>query len=128
MYLTQNEEQPIYLQLASAVEDDILSGIFKEDAQIISTTELSITLRINPATANKAINLLVDQGLLYKKRGLGMFVTPGAREKILLRRKERFKDDFVIPLLKEAKKIDLSAEDIIKILTKEGNTNESYRA
>lgn len=126
MYLTQNEEYPIYLKLASAIEDDILSGIFKEDAQIISTTELSITLRINPATANKAINLLVDQGLLYKKRGLGMFVTPGAREKILLRRKERFKDDFVIPLLKEAGKIDLPAKDIISIIMKEGSANASY--
>mgnify|MGYP004702126869 CR=1 FL=1 len=128
MFLAQNSEHPIYLQLASAIEDDILSGLFQEDTQIISTTELSITLSINPATANKAINLLVDQELLYKKRGMGMFVTPGAREKILLRRKERFKDDFVLPLLKEAGKINLSADDVIAILTKEGNDDESDRA
>jgi len=128
MFLAQNSEYPIYLQLASAIEDDILSGLFQEDTQIISTTELSITLSINPATANKAINLLVDQELLYKKRGMGMFVTPGAREKILLRRKERFKDDFVLPLLKEAGKINLSADDVIAILTKEGNADESDRA
>jgi len=125
MFFPQDNEKPIYLQLASAVEDDILSGIFKEDEQIISTTELSIALRINPATANKAINLLVDQGLLYKKRGLGMFVTPGASDKILSRRKELFKDDFVLPLLKEARKISLPAEQIIEIIMKEGCIDES---
>jgi len=126
MFLPQDNEKPIYLQLASAIEDDILSGIFKEDEQIVSTTELSIALRINPATANKAINLLVDQGLLYKKRGLGMFVTPGAGDKILSRRKELFKDDFVLPLLKEASKISLRAEQIIEIIMKEGCIDESH--
>jgi len=125
MFLPQDNEKPIYLQLASAIKDDILSGIFKEDEQIISTTELSIALRINPATANKAINLLVDQGLLYKKRGLGMFVTPGASDKIFSLRKELFKDDFVLPLLKEARKISLSTEQIIEIIMKEGCIDES---
>lgn len=124
MFLAPNNEQPIFLQLASAIEDDILTGIYNEEDQVISTTELSVSLKINPATANKAINLLVDQELLYKKRGLGMFVSPGAREKIRLRRQEKFRDSFVIPLLKEAVKINLSTDMILKMIAKEGEPNE----
>jgi len=126
MFPAQNNEQPIFMQLASIIEDDILTRIYKEEDQIMSTTDMSVTLKINPATANKAINLLVDQGLLYKKRGLGMFVAPGAREKILIRRQDRFKDSFVVPLLKEAAKIELSKDRIFKILEKEGAVDESY--
>jgi DNA-binding transcriptional regulator YhcF (GntR family) len=90
MLLNFNSEKPIYLQLAEAIEDDILKGIFEEETQVPSTTDISVGLKINPATAGKGINLLVDEEILYKKRGVGMFVSLGARQKITEKRKEVF--------------------------------------
>mgnify|MGYP001409947790 CR=1 FL=1 len=109
-------EKPIYLQLAEAIEDDILKGIFEEESQVASTTELAVTLRINPATAGKGLNLLVDEGILYKKRGVGMFVSVGARETILRKRKEGFYQSFVVKLLDEARKLNISVEEIITMI------------
>lgn len=111
-----DSDKPIYLQLAEAVEDDILKGIFEEESQIISTTEISVNFKINPATAGKGINLLVDEGILYKKRGVGMFVSPGAKGKILAKRKEKFYEGYIINLLNEASKLNISTEEIIKML------------
>ncbi|MBN4051170.1 GntR family transcriptional regulator, partial [bacterium AH-315-L21] len=74
MLLDSNSDKPVYAQLVEAIEDDILREIFKEDSKIISTTEMSVQLRINPGTALKAINLLADDEIIYKKRGVGMFV------------------------------------------------------
>ena len=78
-----DESRPIFLQLAEMLEDRIISGAFPEEGQIPSITEYSAALKINPATALKGINLLVEEGLIYKKRGVGMFVSTGAREKLL---------------------------------------------
>ena len=90
-----NEGKPIFLQLADQLEEGILSGAYPEESQVPSITEYSVTYKINPATALKSINLLVDAGLLYKKRGVGMFVASGAREKLRGQRRERFFEDFV---------------------------------
>ncbi len=79
------------------MEDNILKGIYAEETQIPSTTEVAVTLKVNPATVNHGVNLLVDEGIIYKKRGVGMFVCTGAREKILMRRKQAFAQDFSIP-------------------------------
>ena len=73
-----NDERPIFVQIAEQLEDGILSGAFPEETQLPSTTEISVTYKLNPATALKGINLLVESGVVYKKRGLGMFVTEGA--------------------------------------------------
>lgn len=116
MLLNFNSERPIYLQLAEAIEDDIIKGIFAEETQVVSTTELAVNLRINPATAGKGVNLLVDEGILYKKRGVGMFVSTGARNKILQKRKESFYQSFVVTLLAEAAKLDISVEDILSMI------------
>lgn len=126
MKLDFNNDKPIYIQLAEAIEDNILKEIFQEDTQIISTTEISINFKINPATAGKGINLLVDEGILYKKRGVGMFVSPGAKEKILNKRKESFYEGFILALLEEASKLNISKEEIINMIER-GNRNESYR-
>lgn len=85
-----DESRPIFLQLAEMLEDGIISGAFPEEGQIPSITEYSAALKINPATALKGINLLVEEGLIYKKRGVGMFVSTGAREKLLQKRRENF--------------------------------------
>ena len=116
MLLNFNSEKPIYIQLAEAVEDDILKGIFEEEAQVPSTTEISISFKINPATAGKGINLLVDEEILYKKRGVGMFVSSGAKEKILQKRKEVFYNNFILSLLEEASKLDIPKEEIINMI------------
>ncbi|MDF2592303.1 MAG: transcriptional regulator, GntR family [Clostridia bacterium] len=116
MLLNFSSEKPIYIQLAEALEDDILKGIFEEEAQVPSTTEISISFKINPATAGKGINLLVDEEILYKKRGVGMFVSSGAKEKILQKRKEVFYNNFILSLLEEASKLDIPKEEIISMI------------
>ena len=82
MHGTLNDQSLIYLQIARMLEDDILRGIYREEEQVPSTNELSRCYNINPATAAKGINLLVADGILYKRRGIGMFVSPGGVEKV----------------------------------------------
>ena len=110
------DERPIYVQIAEEIEDAILSGAFAEEEQIPSTTEISVNYKINPATALKGINILVDSGTVYKKRGLGMFVSVGAKERILQKRKQEFYDDFVISLLSEAAKLNMSKSEILDMI------------
>lgn len=116
MQLDPGSEKPIFIQLAETIEDSILKGIYSEESQIPSTTELSLTLKINPATANRGVNLLVDEGIVYKKRGMGMFVSSGGLQKILVRRRQAFYKDYLLPLLKEAENLGLSREDLIGLI------------
>ncbi|MFZ5987581.1 MAG: GntR family transcriptional regulator [Bacillota bacterium] len=116
MNLDFNSEIPIYLQLAQSVEDDILKGIFEEETQVPSTTEISVNYKVNPATVAKGFNLLVDDGIIYKKRGVGMFVCKGAKEKLMQKRKERFYENYIVSLIEEAKKLDIGIGEIIKML------------
>lgn len=111
-----NEERPIFLQIAEGIEDAILSGAFSEESQIPSITEFSVNYKINPATALKGINLLVDDGIVYKKRGLGMFVATGAVEKLRDKRKKLFYDNYICSLILEAKRLQLSKNEIITML------------
>lgn len=111
-----NSEVPIYLQLAQAVEDNIIKGIFQEESQIPSTTEVSINYKINPATVAKGFNILVDDGIIYKKRGIGMFVCEGAKERLIEKRKKSFYENYVESLVAEAKKLGIGIDEIIKML------------
>ena len=108
---------PIYLQIAGQIEDSILSGAFPEDSQVPSTTEISTLYKINPATVLKGITLLADGGILYKKRGVGMFVREGAMEKIREKRKQAFFEDYIESLLAEAKKLGISSEELVRMIT-----------
>ena len=85
-----NTEKSIYIQIAESIEDDILQNIIEEETQAPSTNQLAVMYRINPATAAKGINLLVDAGILYKKRGIGMFVSHGSAERIRTKRSATF--------------------------------------
>ncbi|MBP7176546.1 MAG: GntR family transcriptional regulator [Thermoclostridium sp.] len=116
MQVNFEDERPIFMQIAEQIEDAILSGAFPEETQIPSTTEISVSYRINPATALKGINTLVDSGIVYKKRGVGMFVETGAAKKLLEKRKKEFSDKFVITLVSEAKRLNLSKEDIYMMI------------
>lgn len=120
MILDFDSEIPIYLQIAEGIEDAILSGAFPEETQVPSTTEISVTYKINPATVLKGMNLLVDEHILYKKRGVGMFVSQGAGEKILSKRRQAFYDAYVVKLLQEAEKLHITKEYLIEMI-KGGN-------
>lgn len=109
-------DKSIYIQLAEGIEDAILSGAYGEETQIPSTTEISVGYKINPATALKGINMLVENEIVYKKRGLGMFVSTGAKEKILDKRKENFFESYITSLVAEAKKLSITKDDILKML------------
>ncbi len=111
-------ERPIFIQIAETLEDAILSGALSEEAQAPSTTEISVRYAINPATALKGVNLLVERGILYKKRGLGMFVAPGAARRVAQSRKEGFMEEYVLKLICEAKKLGISEEDILEMVRK----------
>lgn len=116
MQLEFNENRPIFLQIAAWLKDAIVSGAFPEESQVPSITEFATSYRINPATALKGVNMLVDEGLLYKKRGLGMFVAPGARDKLLQERRQAFYSDFILPLLAEAERVRLGKTELIKLI------------
>lgn len=105
-------EKPIFLQLAEQLEDGILSGAYLEGGQVPSITEYATTYKINPATALKGINLLVNAGLLYKKRGIGMFVAEGAQEALRKRRSEDFYHDYIEKMVREAKGLGLTLEQL----------------
>ena len=110
------QEKSIYLQIAEMIETDILRDILLEEERVPSTNELAKLYAINPATADKGVNILVDEGVLYKKRGIGMFVSAGAKEAILSRRKNEFYDNYVKKLLEEAASIGLGKEEVIQLI------------
>jgi len=116
LFLDFTSDIPIYLQIAQAIEDDIIKGIFEEETQVPSTTEISISYKINPATVAKGFNLLVDEGIIYKKRGVGMFVCEGAKDHLVQKRKENFFDNYVKLLLNEAKKLGITVDEVIKMI------------
>ncbi len=117
-------EKPIYIQMAEWIEENILTGVFPEETQIPSTTEISAMYRINPATALKGVNILVDKGIIYKKRGLGMFVSSGAEQKIRGERKQEFFEKYVKALVSEAQKLQISKNEIITMIEKGCDNNE----
>ena len=112
------DDQSIYLQISRMIETDILRGILLEEERVPSTNELAKLYTINPATAAKGINLLVDAGILYKKRGIGMFVATGATEKIRTRRKQEFYQVRLTELLAEANSLGITREDLIREIGK----------
>ena len=123
MHGTLSDQSLIYLQIAQMLGDNILRGFYREEEQVPSTNELARTYNINPATAAKGLNLLVDDGVLYKRRGIGMFVSPKAGEKVLEKRRAAFYKDYIQPLVKEGKSLALTAEELklmVQRATEEG--------
>lgn len=118
------QEKSIYIQIKEMIENDILREILLEEEKVPSTNELARLYSINPATAAKGINLLVDGGILYKKRGIGMFVSTGAKKKIMDKRKENFYDDYVKSIVTEAFRLGITREELIKMIEKSGEKVE----
>ena len=112
-----DESRPIFLQIAEAIENDIIAGALAEETQVPSTNEFAAFYRINPATALKGVNLLVDDGILYKKRGIGMFVAEGAQARIVTKRRDQFSAEYVRPLVQEAEKLGISSADLAAMVS-----------
>ena len=110
------QEKSIYIQISEMIENEILRDMLCEEERVPSTNELARLYAINPATAAKGINLLVEQGILYKKRGIGMFVNEGAVEKIRLARKAGFYEQFVVNLISEAKALGITKEELVEMI------------
>ncbi|WP_247106127.1 GntR family transcriptional regulator [Halalkalibacter sp. APA_J-10(15)] len=110
------DDKPLFQQIAERIEESILDGSIVEGERIPSTNELAKYYQINPATAGKGINQLVDQSIIFKKRGIGMFVTDGARSIILQKRKDDFYDEYIVPLKAEAKRIGISSEALLTLI------------
>nr|WP_241742648.1 GntR family transcriptional regulator [Microbacterium lacticum] len=106
----------MFLQIAENVEDSILDGSLADDARAPSMNELAAFYRINPATAAKGVNVLVERGILVKHRGIGMFVAPGARAQLIAERRGAFADRYIDPLLAEASALGLDADDLAQLL------------
>ena len=113
-----NEQTSIYLQIAQMMENDILRGIYQEEEQVPSTNELARQFRINPATAAKGVNLLVEEGILYKKRGIGKFVYTGSVDAIRHKLKAAFYEDYVKTLVNEAKNLNIDKAELLEMIGK----------
>ena len=108
--------EPIYLPIADRIRADVVSGVLEEGEQVMSTTQYATTYRINPATAAKAFAELVDEGVLHKRRGIGMFVSDGARERLVAERRERFFSDVLEPAAAEARVLGIPVEMLVERL------------
>lgn len=111
-----DESRPIFVQIAERIEEDILTGRLAEQEQAPSTNQIAALYQINPATAAKGVNLLVDQGTIYKRRGLGMYVAPGARARLLEKRREQFFEQYVVPTLQEADKLGITTDQVAQMI------------
>ena len=113
------DEVPIFQQLAAQIAENIATGVYPEETAVPSATEFAVFYQMNPATASKGVNLLVEQGVLYKKRGIGMFVATGARAQLQARRREEFRQRYLRPLLHEARILDIEPGDLHRMIDEE---------
>lgn len=111
-----DEGTPLFLQIAQRLSSDIVEGTLEEGSRVPSTNEFAAFYRINPATAAKGINLLVDDGVLEKRRGIGMFVVAGARERLIQLRRKEFAEQFIDPLLVEARRLGITADELVDLI------------
>ena len=109
-------EKPLFQQVADQIAEGIFNGAYLEGEQIPSTTEISKSYQINPATVLKGMNLLVEGQLIEKKRGIGMFVLPDAQERVRSARKEEFLNKEVLEVVAEAKKLGITAEQLKQLI------------
>lgn len=116
-----SDQTPIYRQIADQIRQDILTGRIQEEEKVMSTNQYAAFYRINPATAQKAFQSLVEEGILYKQRGIGMFVSPGAREMLRSQHRERFFNDLLFPMLEQARAIGITDEELIGYITNNNN-------
>lgn len=120
-----NESQPVYLQIIELIENDIIAGVYETDALIMSTTQISKLYAVNPTTSVKAVGKLAEAGILYKKRGIGMCVAAGAREKIIKRRRTVFLQETMAAVFAEAKTLGITVAEIVQTLKEREGSNQN---
>jgi GntR family transcriptional regulator len=119
-----DEGTTLFIQVADRLAGEIADGGLAEGERVPSTNELAAFYRINPATAAKGINVLADDGLLEKRRGIGMFVATGARRRLLARRRAEFTQRYVEPLLTEAARLGIDTDELFALIKEAGNERE----
>ncbi|SRR5690554_6789922 len=107
-----DDSRPIFRQLADQIRQQIIEGHLAEEEQVMSTTQYAQTLRINPATVARAFAELTQEGLLYKKRGIGMFVAEGAQEKLLSTHRQEYFDAVLRPALEAGRQIGIKGSAV----------------
>ena len=118
---------PIFSQVAERLAEEIAVGALAEGEQVPSTNELAAYYRINPATAAKGINVLTDDGLVEKRRGIGMFVSAGARERLLDARRKRFVERYVDPMVAEAGRLGIEADELVAMVRQSSDAQEGMK-
>jgi DNA-binding transcriptional regulator YhcF (GntR family) len=116
MSFLTDDGRPIFIQIAEKIENDIVEGRLLEEAQVPSTNQFAAFYQINPATAAKGVNLLVDQNILYKKRGIGMFVAEGAKNTLIEKRKEQFYEQYIVTMVREAAKLGITTNQLTEMI------------
>ena len=116
MKQTIDNSKPIFRQIKEQIEDMIMNDTISETGRVPSTNEFAKYHKINPATAAKGINQLVEEGIIYKKRGVGMFVADGARETLIAERKEKFKEEYVKPMVNEMYVLGLNEKELNQLI------------
>jgi len=122
-----DEGVPLFVQIAERLADEIAEGTLGEGERVPSTNELAAFYRINPATAAKGIGMLTDDGLVEKRRGIGMFVTDGARDRLLGERRKRFAERYVEPLVAEAARLGIDADELVALIREASHAREGSR-
>jgi DNA-binding transcriptional regulator YhcF (GntR family) len=122
-----DEGAPLFAQIAERLADEIADGTLAECERVPSTNELAAYYRINPATAAKGISVLTGDGLLEKRRGIGMFVAVGARARLLAERRKRFAERYVEPLAAEASRLGIDADELVALIRESGYAQEGTR-
>ncbi|WP_261570535.1 GntR family transcriptional regulator [Frankia gtarii] len=123
-----DDSSPIFAQIAERLADEIADGTLAEGGRVPSSNELAAFYRINPATAAKGINVLTDDGLLDKRRGVGMFVAAGARERLLERRRQDFAQRYVAPMVAEATRLGIDAKALLTLVREASEASEASEA
>ena len=118
-----DEGTPLFVQIAGQLADDIVDGQLPEGTRVPSTNELAAFYRINPATAAKGINMLVEEGVLEKRRGIGMFVAAGAREQLLAVRRKLFAEQYVDPMVAEANRLGIDSDTLMSLVRETSESN-----
>lgn len=117
---------PLFQQVADLIADAIVDGSLAEGERAPSTNELAEFHSINPATARKGLSILVEQGILEKRRGVGMFVQANARDKVVHMRTEGFAERYIVPLVDEAVKLDMDRQGLARLIEQVAESRGLY--
>jgi DNA-binding transcriptional regulator YhcF (GntR family) len=120
-----DDNSPLFLQIKERIEDQIINGSLGVDEQVPSTTQIVQFYKINHITVSKGVNLLVDEGILYKKRGVGIFVSKGAKKLLTQKRQKKFLTHYLKPMLIEAKKLGIGMSALIEMIKQEHDGSEA---